>query len=391
MRELRSLVGLTRNEFHHLLGQKRVIIWGGNGACTEVIAALIGFYGVKNGEVLTLVSAGLQRFDQFTVYRPDEYLKATSFNPDTHLVIVASVSYRLEIVRILEDAGFLKGVNYLFSHEMFRQRMVVRIVDDHSKQKQELNTDALSSFLGKNATNLQGSTLEITGYPDPFSHGTIDDLVGIACKLVPVTVSSFIPSHQLLSLASLYHVRLRLFVFTELEVLRRYFPNIAFNTDKMYFDSVQSILMNVPECCPVELVKIGFTAQYLEKYKFLSRSNIIASTDIAYPLDYSPILNAIKNDDFALMQHQQSLSDFDLNVALEKAEMQKEKSCMCERVYPVLNADASWAVCHLHFDGKLCEKSADVDYDQILQQRRFNSFCRTCQQYGLHRLDVSLL
>lgn len=391
MRELRSFVGLSPSEFHKLLGQKRALIWGGNGACSEVVAALSGMYGVASGDVLTMVTVGFRQFSGFSVHRPDAYLASQTVHPDTHLVIVASMGYRKEIVRQLESAGFIKGQHYLFSHEIFRQRVIIRIVDAPQIGEQALNVVDLTNFLEKNTAVLRGATLEISGFPDPFSHSGIEELARAASDQFLTTITSHLPNSQLTSLAKRYPIRLRLLVFPDLATLHRHFPTATMYDEDEYFESVLNLLYEASDECPVELVKVAFPAQHSAAAKFPARPNIIYSTDRAYPVDFAPILQAAERSDVAQLARQQALCDFDLTETLLKAREQQDKPCMCERVYPVLNADASWAVCHLHFEGILCEKSASADYAQVLAQRRCNAYCETCQRHGLHRLDVNLL
>jgi len=391
MHELRPFVGLSPGEFHQRLGHRRVLIWGGNGACSEVVAALQGVYGLTSGDVLAVAAAGLQRFSGFSVQHPDAYLSAQPVQPGSHMVIVSSVGYRKEIVRRLEDAGFAKGRDYLFNHDLFRQRIQVRVVDDPIHSAPSLNIPRLTAFLAKNSHALRGATLEITGFPDPFSHAGVEDLIINANATFPITLTSHLPNLQLLKMAERHAVRLRLLVFPSVARLRHHFPVVAKWDDEEYFAAIGQLLRAVPENCPIELVKVAFPDKHPADAMFSVRHNIIYSADRAYPVDFAHLLSAMEHGDTRLLAKQQALCDFDLREALSNAKAQQHKPCMCERVYPVLNADASWAVCHLHFQGILCEESDLSDYSQIQEERRFNAYCKACQRQGLHRFDVNLL
>lgn len=391
MRELRAFVGLSPSKFHQLLDHKRVVIWGGNGACCEIMSALQGVYGISSGDTLSMVTAGFQRFVGFTAYTPSAYLSTVSLDPNIHFVIIASIGYRKEIVLRLESVGFIKGQHYIFSHEIFRQRMVIRITEMPNSGMPVLDIVQLTDFIKKNAKVLAGATLEIAGFPDPYCHSGIEELIRTANTHFPVTIVSHIPNPKLLTLAERYSIRLRLLVFPDIATLHRHFPTATFRKESEYFASVLDLLRRTPRECPVELVKVAFPAQHPAATEFPAQLNIIYSADRAYPADFTPILLATEHSDSGQLDQLQTLCDFNLTEVLHKAKAQQDKPCMCERVYPVLNADASWAVCHLHFRGILCEKSASADYAQILAERRFNAYCEICQRHGLHRLDVNLL
>ena len=82
---------------------------------------------------------------------------------------------------------------------------------------------------------------------------------------------------------------------------------------------------------------------------------------------------------------------WDLDSYLEAAELQKEKDCLCQRVFPVVGVGGELRVCHLYENPILDESVISKSFQAHESNRAVNSHCSSCQQYGLHRLDKSIL
>jgi len=82
---------------------------------------------------------------------------------------------------------------------------------------------------------------------------------------------------------------------------------------------------------------------------------------------------------------------WDLESYLEAAELQKEKDCLCQRVFPVVTVAGQLRVCHLYDNAILDEDVLSETFQSHERSRTLNPHCSSCQKYGLHRLDKNVL
>lgn len=380
MREVRSAVGMSPDVLREKLGDRRIIVWGGNGASFEVVAALAGRYGNAEGDVLCMQPIGFGAFSGFSAEVPDAYWATNTFDPVRHFVIIASVGFRRQIVAKLEAAGAVAGQDYLHERDLFRQRMVLRLLPGEA-----IDVEAVAGFLEREHAGLAGATLEIAGLPDPCRANGLEQLLARLDRLFPLTISTFVPRADLADLANRHGLRLRLVVYGDEALFRRHFQDRA---APMWGDVVD-LMSRVDSDRPVELVRIGFPEGRAPSVPHLP--NVIASTDIAYPNDFAPLLRFAEAPEAGDISALQALCGFDLPAVLAKVKAQRDRACMCERVYPVFRADGGIAVCHLHLEGTLVEDAGHTDLAAIVQRRGFNEYCRRCQAEGIHRFDLGLL
>lgn len=380
MREVRSANGLAVETFRQRLRDRRVVVWGGNGACVEVVAALAGRYGVAEGDVLCMQPIGFDAFPGFAARSPDAFFSTVPLDPARHFVIVASVGFRRQILARLEATGAKAGQDFLGERELFRQRMVLRLLPGEA-----IDIDAVAGFLEREHAGLSGATLEIGGLPDPLESPGLEALFDRLAGLFPLTLSSFVPRRDLADLVRRHAMRLRLVAYGDRGLFSRHFPARAAPD----WADVVALANRIGADRPIELVRIGFPA---EQAAPLPRpGNLIVSTDISYPNDFSPLLRLAEAPDPRAFAAAQSVCGFDLSDILAKAKAQKDRACMCERVYPVFRGDGAIALCHLHFDGTLAADARQAGLSDIVGRRAFHDYCRRCQAQGIHRLDLGLL
>jgi hypothetical protein len=65
--------------------------------------------------------------------------------------------------------------------------------------------------------------------------------------------------------------------------------------------------------------------------------------------------------------------------------------CICQRIFPMIDYDASLSLCHLFCKPGLSGSFLDTPYNRIIEKRTETAFCKRCQKYGLHRLDLDIL
>jgi hypothetical protein len=66
-------------------------------------------------------------------------------------------------------------------------------------------------------------------------------------------------------------------------------------------------------------------------------------------------------------------------------------SCLCQRIFPVVNYDKSVGFCHLYTEPLLHYNILHADYKSVMKERSNSDHCRKCQSFALRRLDVDVL
>lgn len=384
MPEIRSFAGLTQPQLEHFIGDRQLIIWGGNEASIESLASLRAHYHWKR-EIIVLVmqQVGFERFSENIILaNPNVFLATQQLRASTHCVIVASVSFKHQIVAYLKESKLAADSDYIFHHTLFRPKLFVRL---ENKAVDVVATHRITGFVNKHRDALAGTCIEVAGFPDPMTFRGINDLLADLSAIGPVTISSYVPLTQLGIQHTNFSARVRLFVFAHKADFHSLFPLAAWPDLE---HEVIAFLENAPASMVIEVVKIGFEKTHVT---FPQRNNIIYSAHLSYPWDYSPILQYAENRTAQSRDALASCCSFDINLALGKAKQQAAKNCMCERVFPVFNADGSLAICHLYTEGMLSQSPLDFSMNEIIEIRKSNPLCEACQHSGLHRLDLRLL
>ncbi len=379
MREVRSWFGYDAHELEGLIGSRRVIVWGGNASCVEVLAFLRDRCRCDQGDVLCMQSMGFSLFKNYSIHHPQFFLKNQSISPEHHFVVVASVSYRKKIVEYLEGHDMQHGRDFIYAHQLFRRKMMLRMYPDDC-----LDVETILHFFQNDRKKIAGGTLEIAGFPNFTDRRGIDALLAALSNVIPVTLSLYAPSADIIAWSKKYVFRLRFNIYTDHSVFKTQFPDV----NVPCIDEWLTLGKQIDPSIPIEYVSIGDRQPNRDDIEL---PNLIRTEDEIYPIDFSQLLHALETQDMHLLAQVKMSYGFDLDNALQYASRQKEKNCMCERIFPVLNADASVAVCHLHRQATLANSIEDYSFTALEEQRRTNDYCRRCQNYGLHRLDLTLL
>ena len=129
--------------------------------------------------------------------------------------------------------------------------------------------------------------------------------------------------------------------------------------------------------------------------KFLSQiedhcatNGIRLISELAYPDPYDKILHYRLTG-----ESQREIDDaiWDVDFMADKALAQRDRACLCQRVFPVINSRTEVEVCHLYVNPKLSSDYLAEDGGELIERRSKFNQCKICQSEGLHRLDLHVL
>lgn len=84
-------------------------------------------------------------------------------------------------------------------------------------------------------------------------------------------------------------------------------------------------------------------------------------------------------------------SPWNFEKMLLSAEEEREKPCLCQRIFPIINWDLSVALCHVYYGPVIAENYLITPWQELISLRHNEKQCRLCQSKALHRLDLDLL
>jgi len=152
------------------------------------------------------------------------------------------------------------------------------------------------------------------------------------------------------------------------------------NLEQLSFSCYQNIVIEVYNVKNINKKDLHEILKYKEKFKIILES--------AYPFSYESFLNYIKHkkkDKYI------EILDLDVKKYIKMANNYKNKPCVSQRVFPVIKSDMSVNCCHLFYSFTICDNYLNVSWEELVKIRAKNEFCKICQNYALHRLDLHLL
>jgi hypothetical protein len=115
-------------------------------------------------------------------------------------------------------------------------------------------------------------------------------------------------------------------------------------------------------------------------------------TDTGYLSPYDNFFDLCEGRELSRqITQKKEILPWNLNRVLEACQQDAVNPCICQRIFPIINFDLSVSLCHLFCKPSVTNNFLDLTYKQILELRHNHVFCKNCQYYGLHRLDVDML
>ncbi|MDR0663492.1 MAG: radical SAM protein [Spirochaetaceae bacterium] len=114
--------------------------------------------------------------------------------------------------------------------------------------------------------------------------------------------------------------------------------------------------------------------------------------DAGYLTPYDNFLDVCEGRRLApAVQKTKEMLAWNVKAVLDMCIKNASNPCICQRIFPVIEHDASLSLCHLFCKPGLPGGFLDTPYEKIMEARLKSDFCKRCQKYGLHRLDMDVL
>lgn len=163
------------------------------------------------------------------------------------------------------------------------------------------------------------------------------------------------------------------------------------------FKVMLSIIMTLPQVYSGEVDVRVLTIEYKTNTHSINlikdicnelQVRCIKETGYVNPYDLIEGLE-LKNDLHSDFKKSNLLWDFD--EYLKRAQDSRNKPCLCQRIFPVIDFRGRVKNCHLYSNFVLHNNYLEISYEELIRNRSDNENCRKCQKKGYHRLDLTKL
>ncbi len=127
-------------------------------------------------------------------------------------------------------------------------------------------------------------------------------------------------------------------------------------------------------------------------HQICRKGNFIFSEENPYIEPYDTLLtycsDGIETDQF---KDQKSRLTWNLDQILSFSFEDRYKSCLCQRIFPIIHVNGSVGICHLYRGPTLANEYLTTEWNTLIANRKEFYHCFKCQEFGLHRCDLSVL
>jgi len=383
---LRRTFGLSVLELLRLRSPRQIVIWGAGtlGRCLlrqfKRASPETPVCFVDQSEKLR----GCVR-DGGVVFGLDDLSQLFSKEPSSYVIVAAGSHYPL-VRSELERLGRAEGKDFCNFQKISRPEAIIEIAARSAVEKgatnQYLPVKTFSQIVNNFAREMRDIfAIDLTGWGRPIIHPDIAEIVRISEAVAPTKLSVSI-NEPIELIRSGFLTGLTQFTVTV--------------EDELTDDNIVLLecLADASRGVPTEL-RVLFT-EFQDNIKSLPLITEQCATlglrlvrDLGYPSSYDRFLDALESGrDFG---NQFNRLPWPVSNALIAARSERERECLCQRIFPVVHSDASVSVCHLYSERRLSAR-ADMDsIEQLFEKRSTADLCRSCQNFGLHRLDIDVL
>jgi hypothetical protein len=387
--------GLSSKDLINIVQDKELIIWG-CGHLGKVLKKTIEKQGIRTHFFCDKASV-LQDtlIDNMRVLSPEAALKKA--RSEQAVIIIASSQYRDDIESLCTSSGLVLKQHYLLYLNISRPEAIINIISESKEGSFEQKFISLSNYkssvkkLLKDIPHLSHINLSLR--TDALHHPNLPEIIEFTERFVPCTVTTHLTTVN--NLAAVLNANPSQFVVS-----------IHFSQDQRQSPSLDLLCKNLEMLSSLARKHATTTdikvMYHLYKNNQVEPKNMLSKlcdklklkfvTAVGYIEPYDKILELITTATLSSTDEElkQSLA-WDFEKALHLAELDNNLACLCQRLFPVIQADLSVAQCELYQQNIISEDFLSLSLEELLLKRHTNEFCKTCQSHSLHRLDIDVV
>ena len=388
---LQTVQGIDLGEFCNTLSGKMLIIWGAGhqGRVLQRAFERVGYINTAFCDNNTLLYN--QAINGKYVFQPQTAIELAKAKKA--ILILANFQHLSTLKHTCQDSGLKEHQDFHTYLQLRRQEAVIEITDSRSEHRMLFS--AYRNVLDKLLRDIPNLLhIDLNGWGDPLLNPDLPKIVKYTETFISCTVTTRIP--QNCNIEPVLESKPSQFLFT-LSDSDMFLTNLnqEFNWEgikkPLLQISIQQQKTKDTEFRVLLARKRNHNAYQISKLQDLCEDlslRLIVSN--SYPSSYESFLNysSINSSD-----NESSLTsiNWDLDLALSLAKKDSHLPCLCQRIFPIIDASQRVNICHLYQDAILSNEYLSSNYSNLLNQRRDNEHCRLCQSQALHRLDIDIL
>jgi hypothetical protein len=308
----------------------------------------------------------------------------------TAFIIIALAGHQKAAVAKLNKAGLKADIDYVYYQKISRPEAVIQISGQGDSGIVNMTPDIYRAIFFKLKRDVPDLfQIDLSGWGDPLDHPDIAEIITVTAPVVPCSVITHLKADKSTIENSLMAHPTQFVVSVDRPFTQE--PEWDTFVDKLsYVAELQTLLAGQTEIRLKYSLFRDTTGPTREKLKAICKDLGIRMIEgIGYIDPYDRTLELCEQD--RMNAPEIARLSWSMPEALELAKTDRERPCLCQRIFPVINPDTSVGICHLYTRPKLHQNFLQTDFAS-LQDIRFDAqHCRICQHHALHRLDIDVL
>jgi hypothetical protein len=310
------------------------------------------------------------------------------------------------------QAGFVNNTDFMSYFKIARPTAVVEVSGQGGfwgagcsrRKASETQSERLMSFTNYKRVfdKLRGDVpqlcrVDLAAWGDPFHNPQLADIVEYTEKSVPCSIITNLRITERLSeVLKANPSELSIVIHGYADTYERLMPGASW---EQLLANLAHLSRVIAEVKPETRVFIKAYQSRLDGAGFRSALHSIGeqySIDVEfgvpYPASYDDFLG------FASGRHLGNEFEcvtealpWDLDSALVLSRRELDMPCLSQRIFPVIHWDMSVGLCHAYCNPRVSSNYLEHDWDELLSLRHASTFCGSCQEHALHRLDLQVL
>lgn len=404
---LKTIQGFSADKIRGMVGARAVYIWGGGELAHAVLISLQKSGIICTGFLNTNVESSSENQFGLSLLAPEDVVDGRG----SIFIVIATQNFKRQASTFCNDSGLENNIDYTSYLNISRPEAVIDITPDagcvEQKKKPyvtsletgDMGLDTYNKVLNKLNDDYPLLTkISISEWGEPLRHKHLPEIVrvtrskNILCSikthlLVVNNVDELLDSEPtsidvvVLGVGSNYDKHTGLGCWVELlnniETLGSHSPNGHRNT----VISVRYAPLKNDNLQIVNVLK-----SMCQEYQF-----VFVEED-TYIMPYDRLLDLIEQNGSDIGDNE-AVKEIPWDVVkwTEIALRDAKNPCLPQRIFPIINSDASVGLCHIYKEPKVQSHFLDISKDELLNQRHNHEHCVNCQSYGMHRLDLHVL
>lgn len=403
--------GLTASEITALIGGRDVLIWGKGDLAQDVLTSLRktgiqpkAFLHSNPSEIGACI-CGLP------VRSPTDIL-AQSVNSSRSFTVLATVTFRKQAEAACLNAGWKKDVDFLSHLSIPRPHAIIEVANDcplrclgcprhtneHLSPPAVMEASVFHRVLAKLSADLPLLChLDLALWGEPLLNPELPEIIRAAEGVVPCTVSSSLVGNA--PLEQIIAAEPSRFDITAFGFGKSYELAMLGSSWDAFVQRLSQLRLLIAKHRPHTrfLIRVYRTRhdspRIQEKWvALLKDSGIGLSIQTPYLMPYDHVLAYCETGNISTKVRSTMASlPWEMNQILEACVADANLPCLSQRVFPVINADVSVALCHLYYQPIIATDYLSISWNDLLCRRHKAMHCQHCQRFGLHRLDLDVL